>query len=362
VILRQLQPSTSAEALTSLLEQAPFNRSTWALVDELDCATQATYWATVSPDWLRTADADQNEAVERLLKAKRPRAAFHAVHFCLKDIRPAVLYRLLSEIANGQMEPSGHYMLEPYYIDQAFALLDKSAEFSSEEMAQLEFPYIDALARKWGASEPRGVHHLERYVEKHPELFVQAVAWVYKRSDDGQDPPELLLTDPEHVQNRANRSYRFLESLRRIPGRNKADEIESAKLLAWIRTVRQASAELSRQKPADHTLGVLLSHAPTGKDGVWPCEPVRAAIEEIQSEDLSQGVTMGLINSRGAHWRGKGGDQERELAANYRRSMDALQFTHPFVASFILKRMVDTYEREAEFHDSKDQFQRRMTH
>jgi hypothetical protein len=34
--------------------------------------------------------------------------------------------------------------------------------------------------------------------------------------------------------------------------------------------------------------------------------------------------------------------------------MDALQFTHRFVASSILKHIVDTYEREAEFHDSKD--------
>jgi hypothetical protein len=42
--------------------------------------------------------------------------------------------------------------------------------------------------------------------------------------------------------------------------------------------------------------------------------------------------------------------------------MDALQFTHRFVASSILKHIVDTYEREAEFHDSKDQIQRRMTY
>lgn len=76
----------------------------------------------------------------------------------------------------------------------------------------------------------------------------------------------------------------------------------------------------------------------------------------------SGGVTQGLFNARGAHWRGKGGDQERELAEGYRRSMNALQFTHPFVASSILKPMVDTYERHAEFHDSEDQIQRRMTH
>jgi addiction module HigA family antidote len=362
VVLRRLKSSLSSDALTRLLEQAPFRHSTWKLVDDQDEATRKDYWFSVSPHWLRTSDGDQNEAVERLLKAKRPRAAFHAVHFCLKDLRPAVLRQLMVEIAEGGDEPSGHYMLEPYYIDQAFALLDKSGEFSSEQMARLEFPYIDALARKWGASEPRGVPHLERYLEQHPELFVHAVAWVYKRSDDGQDPPELQLNDREQIQNRAERGYRFLDSLKRIPGRNKADEIESEKLLTWIRAVRQAAAELARQKPADHAIGMLLSHAPTGKDGVWPCEPVRAVMEELNSADISSGVTQGLFNARGAHWRAKGGDQERELAEGYRRSMNALQFTHPFVASSILNRMADTYERHAEFYDSEDEIQRRMAH
>jgi hypothetical protein len=268
----------------------------------------------------------------------------------------------MTEIASGEEEPPGHYMLEPYYIDQAFALLDKSGEFSGDEMAVLEFPFIDALARKWGASEPRGVPNLEHYLEKHPQLFVQAVAWVYKRSDAGEDPQDLQLDDRDHIGNRAARGYRFLDSLRRIPGRNKSDEVDRKELLAWISNVRKGCAELGRQKTGDHALGVLLSHAAKGEDGVWPCEPVRAVLEEIHSNDISSGVTMGLFNARGAHWRGKGGEQERDLAAEYRRSLEALQLSHPFVASSILKPMVDTYERHAEFHDSEDEIQLRMSH
>lgn len=107
---------------------------------------------------------------------------------------------------------------------------------------------------------------------------------------------------------------------------------------------------------------MLLSHA-AGRQG-W-CVALRACPRRDGGTQLkrdSGGVTQGLFNARGAHWRGKGGDQERELAEGYRRSMNALQFTHPFVASSILKPMVDTYERHAEFHDSEDQIQRRMTH
>jgi hypothetical protein len=34
---------------------------------------------------------------------------------------------------------------------------------------------------------------------------------------------------------------------------------------------------------------------------------------------MSSGITMRLFNSRGAHWRGKGGDHEREMAEPYPR-------------------------------------------
>jgi len=235
-------------------------------------------------------------------------------------------------------------------------------EFINEQMAVLEFHYIEALAGKWGASEPRGVPHLEKYVEEHPEMFVQAVAWVYKRTDEGTDPEDMRLTDPTHIQNRAERGYRLLGALKRIPGRNKQGDIDRDELVRWIGGVRSACSELGRQKVGDHALGVLMSHAPVGRDGVWPCESVRDALERIQADDMSSGITMGLFNSRGAHWRGKGGDQEREMAEPYRKWMNALQFSHPFVVSSILKPMFDTYERHAEIHDSEDEIQRRMRH
>lgn len=37
-------------------------------------------------------------------------------------------------------------------------------------------------------------------------------------------------------------------------------------------------------------------------------------MEELKSESISIGARTSLYNARGAHWRGEGGDQERELA------------------------------------------------
>ena len=107
-------------------------------------------------------------------------------------------------------------------------------------------------------------------------------------------------------------------------------------------------------------LGKLLSHAPVGADRIWPNEAVRDVMEKLQSEAISRGAHIGLYNARGPHWRGEGGDQERELADKYRVWAEALQFTHPFLSSTLLMSMVKTYEREAKEHDTEAAIQRRV--
>ena len=85
-------------------------------------------------------------------------------------------------------------------------------------------------------------------------------------------------------------------------------------------------------------------------------------MEDIQSEEISKGAHTGIYNARGVHWRGEGGRQERELAEKYRKWADVLQFTHPFVSSSLLMRLVKTYEREAEQQDTEAGIQRRLRH
>jgi len=158
----------------------------------------------------------------------------------------------------------------------------------------------------------------------------------------------------------AERSYRFLEAIERIPGHNELGVLEAKILAQWVTAVRQSCLELSRADIADHCIGKVLSHAPSGKDGVWPCEPVRDVMEEIQSEPLMQGACTGIYNSRGVHWRGEGGNQERALAAKYRNWGHSLQISHPFVASKLLMSLAKTYDHEASREDTNESIMRRL--
>lgn len=359
-ILKGVAAGFSEEEEVKLYVLAPFGKSTWKLVDTLSEAAQAMYWSEVTPDWLGDNDASANEAVERLLKAERPRAAFSCVKYQPAQVEVQVLFRLLSDMARGGNDQPGQYMLEQYDIEKAFKHLNSSQALTLEQKAGLEYAYIELLAKplERGDGDSFGIPNLERYVEAHPEVFVHAIVWSYKRRDGATDPPEYQVAQ-DRIDSLAKRGQSFLMAVERIPGHNDLGELEADRLAKWVATVRQSCAELSRGDVADICIGKLLSRAPVGKDGVWPCEPVRDVMEDIQSEAMMDGAHTGVFNSRGIHWRGEGGNQERELAEKYRHWSQALQVSHPFVASRLLANLAKTYDRDASREDTEAGIRRR---
>lgn len=358
-VLKGVAEGLCGEDTVRLLVLAPFQSTTWKLVDALGEAAQAKYWSDVSPDWIPHDQAENTEAVERLLEAGRPRAAFSCTRFEPGKLDVQLLFRLLSEMAQGGNDQPGQYMLEHYNVEEAFKRLYGSSALSLDQKAGLEFAYIEVLARPWERRESYGIPNLERYIEAHPELFVQAVTWAYKRKDDAKDPEEFQLP-PDRVKSMAERGYMLLEAIERIPGHDDLGELKAMHLAKWVATVRESCATLSRADIADICIGKMLSCAPIGTDGVWPCEPVRDVMEEVQSEKMMSGARTGVYNSRGVHWRGEGGSKERDLAEKYRKWAQALQVSHSFVASKLLMGLANTYDQEASREDTEAGIRRRL--
>ncbi len=342
-----------------LLLLAPYEPVTWRLVDVLSTKGQADYWQAVHPTWIWEPEGDNNESVERLLRAKRPRAAFSAVHFKLSAVRPELLVEILQGMPGSENEKPTEYQLRSHDLKEAFTLLDRNPDVTFDEKAGLEFAYIDALTESFGR-HTRSIINLERYVETHPEMWVQALAWATRRRNGGDDPPEY--TWPEGRADLPKKGYSLLYHMRRIPGQDANDTLGKAGLSSWVTIVREASANIDRLDICDIYLGQLFAHAPAGDDGVWPCEPVREVMEELQSENIFRGARTGLYNLRGVHFREEGGGQERELAEKYRRWANALQFNYPMLSSYLLMELAKTYEREADQHDTEAGVERRLRH
>ena len=353
--MRRLQGGEVA----SLLLLAPFRRGTWRAVDQLDEAVRQHYWEHVPSDWIPDSEDELNEGVDHLLKAQRPRAAFACAQLTLEKLKPQLLYRVMREMLGEGKDPPGQYRLERHYLVKAFSLLDENPDLSVEQKAQLELAYIDALVERWERGEQRGIPNLESYLNDHPELYVQAIVWTYKRRDEGDDPPALRAPE-EKISHFAELGHKLLDGIARLPGRNNRGELNADLLLKWVKTVRNRCEELGRSEIADVCLGQLLARTSAGKDGVWPCEIVRHVMEEVRSPDMMRGAHTERYNSRGVVWRGEGGEQERELADNYTRWASALQFSHPFVSSELLLDLAKTYENEADQEDARAGIRRRL--
>jgi hypothetical protein len=337
-----------------ILKLSPFQSGTWTHVNAQGEAIREQYWREVVPGWLRKDSPDLNEAVDRLLEVRRPRAAFSVVQFALQEVETSRLKRLLQEIGTCDAEPKSTYQIDAYHLSEALGILQHRAGVTEDEMARLEFLFITALEYK-----RHRVSNLEKQVGKSPALFVQALALVYPRNDGGEDPPEWRVEDAEKRSAIGTAAYQLLANIKRIPGSDDNGKIDEGVLRAWVKEAQSLCARYGRAEIGDHKIGELLSASSVGRDGIWPCEEVRKVLEECGTRDIETGVQFGVYNSRGVHARSEGGDQERALAEKYRDWSRKLAFEYPYVAN-VVRGIAAEYDREAQWQDSEAAVRRRL--
>ncbi|MGV7116664.1 helix-turn-helix transcriptional regulator [Paenibacillus kyungheensis] len=340
----------------SLLLQAPFTKEIWDIVETLGPEIKESYWKkTMPPFFYRDEKKDRIQyALDHLIGVNRPRAAFKAIQYCLDILPPKLLYRVVAGITTNSDEATGSYLVDSYKLNEAFKVLTASGEIPVDQMASLEFKFIETLSR-----EKAGIPNLEKYIEAHPELFVQALVMVYRRGDGREDPEQLRVLNQQVEEQRAKGGYHLLESLSSVPGHDSKGELNPDLIEAWVQKVRELASELARRDVCDKCLGTLFSKAPVGKDGIWPCEPVREVIERIWTENFAKSTCIGLYNSRGVYYSSEGGDAERKLAENYLKWASELEFSYPSVAE-IHKQMAKSYQRDAVWEDEQAGINRRL--
>jgi hypothetical protein len=182
-----------------------------------------------------------------------------------------------------------------------------------------------------------------------PTLFVDLVQRVYR----GKNEPRRQLDEREQAL--AHHAWWVLHNWRDLPGRREDGTVDGEHLTSWIREARLAFAESDRADIGDEEIGRVLAASPSGSDGAWPAEPVRELIETIGSTSIEAGLHVGVLNARGVTSRGvyDGGEQERGLAARYRAwSQDTASWRR---TSRILRRLADSYERDARLMDEQAQ-------
>ena len=352
-LLLYLSETATADQKARLLRCAPFSGQTWQLLDEQPQEVRDGYWRGVQPHLRQHSAAEINELIDRLLEIGRPRAAFQAAMLDLEKIETSRLTQLLRAVASSR-EPEAWLSPQSYDLEMALDELAGRAGVTSEDMASLELLFLPALEHG-----DRGTPHLERQIEASPMLFVQALAYIYRRSEEGQDPPDWSIDDPDELSRVRRNVYRLLDSLKRIPGTDDDGVVHLEYLLRWVTEVRRLCRLYGRAAVGDVQIGTLLSQALGGADPHLPCRAVCEVIEGVASEDLAQGFEVGARNARGVHERPPSGDPERALASKYERLAREIAFDYPFV-SRALQRIAASYFRDAGWEDDEGSARNRL--
>ncbi len=358
LLLASIAESSDTDRIARLYSLAPVRSHTWRLLDGYSGEVWEGYWRQVMPEWNRYADTELIELVGRLLDAGRPRSAFFAAHLDWPRIRTTQLKRLLYEIGAVDAESDCRHVPQAHDISDAFDELDRRNDVDRDEMVQLEFMYVPVLKHSG-----HGTPNLDRRIAESPIHFVQLLAMIYRRDDDGQDPPEWQIGDPEKRGEFATRAYGVLERTKHIPGTGEDGAVDGEALRRWVVETRQLCKKYGRVEVGDDYIGRLLSRVPSGEDGIMPSIVVSAALEEVGSPEIRMGFAIGVFNGRGVTRRaaGEGGTQEHKLAEQYRNWASQKAPDFPFVGS-ILECIAADYGRDARREDEGVQIERRLGH
>jgi len=327
----------------------PFNKAVFDFLETLAKGVKKHYWENVKRYYLQDEDAKYaNWVIEQLLAHKRPLAAVNAAAQFLHTIAREtgldddLLARTLEIVAT---DPADHETMPrvsiSYDIVRVLRELQSNLDIDEKRLARIEWMYV------------RIFHHndiqpvaLLKEVMKNPSFFVHLICLIFKAN-----PPiegEFSDLSPESRRQQAENAWYLLELADQLPGQSDTQEVNAAQLQEWIEKVREECAQRNRRVIGDEYIGKLLSHSPSGSDGIWPHEAVRDIIEQYESRDVEEGIEVGLFNQRGVTSRtlGEGGKQERELAEKYRQQADEIKYMWPRTAA-MLGRVADSYNRFA---------------
>ncbi len=326
---------------------APMKGATWKVLATAPAETIDQYWKTTPLGWRQWSRDEIELLVRSLLKANRPRTAFHAAHLNWKDLNSENIVRLLEAITS--LDEPNIAMPQSYHIEDAFECLDEKEDIDRGRIARLEFSLSPALVHS-----KRGPAALHEELGRDPMLFVQMISYMYRRDDDGADPEEWKIANPDAAKNIAHLCHDVLHYWHRLPGLLTDGTIEPSVLKEWVVQVRKLCQENGRKTIGDIIIGQHLAFAPVDADGTWPCIPVRDIVEEAGTEDICRGLHTGVKNKRGVTSRSRydGGSQELAIAKKYDGYAKTIEAKWPRTAAILIE-IADDYRREAEYHDRR---------
>ena len=341
-----LEKGYSDKAVANALVEVRLGQELWNYIDFLGEGVHQEYWLRMSPIFNDLTNEEVIEGINKLLQYRRFSSAVREAWLHGSDLPSSILIEVLRRWATEEsQEPQSPV---GYEIEGIFEELNKRTDIDEGTYCELETLYLSLLTR---VGTQVGVPHLEAELASNPESFVQLLKWLCQPKNKDRQRKEHEGLSAEQRQNAAERSYLMLEAWKKIPGMQEDGMIDEAELREWIDVARALARECDRLEVADRCIGQLL--AKYSEDSpYWPARTIFQVIEDINTEELKEGYSVGMLKKVGVTIRGAfdGGDIERERAEYFGVLASEHMCDYPNVAE-VFQRLQDEYGLRANSHD-----------
>ena len=363
-----------ANKLCNLSIGLPTNSDTWRLLSHWGKETEHLYWQRAYIRIGMNKAGDTPHAITQLMEAGRPYHAIEQAYLgcwirqkdgtgqAVLPVSTELLIDLLMKAPYSdptQEWPTPTYASLPIHVEILLDLLEHNG-VGTDILAKIEWLWLQVISGR-----KRGFKAIHEEIVKSPALFVDFLKEVFNA--EGAPVRELTETEQQKVQ----QATHFLINWHKVPGVSEEEptkpefegditfskgNVDPEVLFTWIKEAVELAEKYGRKQVCLSRIGQLLAYSPAEPDGIWPCVEVRDLIEnmrEIDPEDsMADGFVTGVYNKRGAHFRGKGGDQERLLEKKFRGFAAPLNAKWPRTAS-LLDRIAQKYQQEAKYNDER---------
>jgi len=333
-------------AIVELLLALHPQRSTWDAAAALGDTINASYWKEATFYTHNQTTEDVEYAIAQMVAADRAPEVVERIANDSSSIATETVLRVLHAATSDPLPTGGNdAVMFQWGVARLFTRLDKDDAVSEDEIALLEWQYLAVLEHS-----ERPAKMLHSFMSSRPQFFVEVLSAVFRASSK-EASSDYIPTPQEKAV--ASQAWHLLESWRKLPGEDKG-EIDAGILKEWVDAAHHLAVQAERGAIGDEYIGKLLSHAPIGKDGVWPHQAVRDVIETMRNSKLETGLIIGVHNSRGVTSRGMldGGEQERGLAQRYNSWAEAMKLDSPRTSG-VLREIARGYEAHARNFDDE---------
>jgi len=324
------------EDKVSLLLNLPLNKDVWDTARLYNLEDE--YWDRFSGYLAWIGDIQDKEyCVGKLIERQRPVALLNAISLNFTVLPVEQLLQTLELFINN---PEDQYQnFDSYAIKEMIEYLEEQNGLDESRLVYIEYH----LFSLFGYDEAIRLKTLYRNIMNDSSFFMQLLQSFYLKGESRS----------EQDKSTAFHNYKILDECKVLPSINKEMELDEATFKAFIKEVRNQSQKIGILDACDRVLGQILSHSPREDDGKSILTMVADVLDLFDAENIRRGFGNGIVNQRGAHWRDKGGKQERALADKYRQYAKPWVISHPHVSQ-MFEDIARSYESEAKYWDNQD--------